>query len=244
MSVRPPSPPVHFAAHYHLSSPPLPPSCRRSRSPTLPPYGSPAQRCRLTDSYSEEEEEDEDEDEDSDPPEDEEDIPDEAIQPNQSPSPSAHSVGPGFPLHFTEPDSPPLLPGPDSSRYSPIPFVPRPPPEVASSPLSPGSDVPSEVASESADYGEMGRIWQRFLVHGVRIRALLDRLEGVSTEGFEDLRSDMGSLVGRYVAMRELEREVLDLKIDRTSHRIEIASVWREIESLQRALRDVRRDHG
>lgn len=76
--------------------------------------------------------------------------------------------------------------------------------------------MPSEVASESADYGEIGQIWERLLTQGARIRELVDRLDGVSIASFEDFKGDMGMLVSWYVTMREglmeLHEQIGDLQ--------------------------------
>ena len=275
MSVRPPSSPIQLHTHSLLSSPPTSPLCRRSRSPTTSPIGSPSQRRRFRESYSEDDEEIdpslEEEDDDVDPPEEEEgdddvdppeeeeeDVPDDAIVPAPSPAHSAHS---------DEPDSPPL---------SPLPFVPGPPAEMDVPPLSPGSDVPSAVSSEAAEYGEIGRVWERLKAQGIRISALVAQLGDESARTIDDLRDDMGFVLGRIKALRDahtelrgqmdslqrgfltvrdadrklwersadLEREVAALKRDRDVQSVEIASLWREVKSLQDELRVLRQSRG
>ena len=262
MSVRSPPPPIQIPTYSLSSSSPTSLLCRRARSPTSSPVSSPSQRRRRSESYSEEEESDpsEDEDVDMDPPEEEEEdvVPDDALVVAQSP---AHSV------HSDEPDSPPL---------SPLPFVPAPPAEMDVPPLSPGSDVPSVVSSEAAEHGEIGRIWERLLAHGTRIRELAVQLGDESAKTIDDLRDDMAFVLGRIRELREelsefrghmdslqrgfltardadrklwerataLEREVMDLKRDRDSQGVEIASMWREIKSLQDELRVLRQSRG
>lgn len=81
-------------------------------------------------------------DDDADPPMKEEDVPDDAIAPAQSPAPSAH---------LDEPNSPP---------FSSIHYAPGPPVEIDLPHLSPGSDVPSTISSEAAEYGEIGQFWE------------------------------------------------------------------------------------
>ena len=183
MSVRSPSSPVHFPTHSLLSSSSVATSSRRrSRSPTLPLSGSLSQRRRLLDSDSDEDDDPsmEAEDEDVDPLEMDE-IPEQDAQPIASPD---HSEAPDSPIPDLEPDMP----------DQPLDFE---------MPLSPGSDIPSEVDSEEADRGEIGRIWDRLVDHHTRLRQLADQLGGVSADRLDELRTDLGAMIARSMSMRE-----------------------------------------
>lgn len=146
------------------------------------------------DSHSDDEDVDppiEEEDEDVEPPEEEEEgVPDDAIAPAHSPAHSAHS---------DEPDSPP---------FSPILYVPGPPVEIDSPPLSPGSDLPSMISLEAAEYGDLGRVWERLQIQRVKIIALIERLGDESAAIIDELRDDMGVVLGRTRALKDNQMDL------------------------------------
>ena len=219
MSVRSPSSPVHIPAHSLLSSPSPSMSSRcRSRSPTLPLPGSPSRRRRLMDSDSDEDDDPsmEAEDEDVDPPEEEEEeeIPEDDAQPIPSP---VHSEAPDSPIPDLEPDFP----------AQPLGF---------DMPLSPGSDLPSEVDSEEADRGEIGRIWDRLVEHNARLGQIADRLYGVSSDRLDELRTDMGTVIARTMSTRECVTDLYE-QVGASQRDILIASeadrmLWRKVTEL------------
>ena len=226
MTVRSPSSPVHFPTHSLLSSSSVATSSRRrSRSPTLPLSGSLSQRRRLLDSDSDEDDDPsmEAEDEDVDPLEMDE-IPEQDAQPIASPD---HSEAPDSPIPDLEPDMP----------DQPLGFE---------MPLSPGSDIPSEVDSEEADRGEIGRIWDRLVEHNARLGQLADRLEGVSADRLVELRRDMGTAVARFLSIREC---MMDLHEQLRSSQRDIVTaseadrtLWRKVTTLEEEVATLRRE--
>lgn len=180
------------------------------------------------DSDSEDEDDDpimEAEDEEVDPPEEEEEeIPEDDAQPVPSP---VHSEAPDSPLPQLEPDQP------DQSLGFEI-------------PLSPGSDLPSEVESEEADRGGIGRIWDRLLAHGTRLRQIADQLVGVLSDRMEEMHTDMGTVIRRTMAIRE---SVTDLFEQLRAAQRDILTAceadqtfWRKVTKLEDEVSALKRD--
>jgi hypothetical protein len=75
-------------------------------------------------------------------------------------------------------------------------------------PLSPGSDLPSAVSSKAAEYGELGRVWERLQVQGARISALIARMGDESIGTIDELRDDMGFVLGRTRVLRDTQTDL------------------------------------